>query len=251
MLIQTFFKSLTSTSTRRRPIRRRPPASRPCLEALADRCLPSFLPAVNYPVGSYPGSYPSAVVTGDFNGDGRLDIAVANETISTMSILLGNGDGTFQPAQNFAGGGGPRSLAVGDFNGDGKLDLVTANFNDVSVLLGNGNGTFQAPTNIPFGTNPESVAVGDFHGDGQLDLAVGSTEGASYGGVGFANVLLGNGDGTFAGPHTTRPAGISRPRPWRTSTATANSTSRWPAGMSTWCWATALATFWGRPTSTR
>ena len=83
----------------------------------------SFSPAVNYPVGNSP----QAVVTGDFNGDGRLDLAVANAVSNTVSVLLGNANGTFQPAQNSATGTGPQSMAVGDFNDDGKLDLVTAN----------------------------------------------------------------------------------------------------------------------------
>src|SRR5438270_872665 len=111
MSIQTFFKSLTSTPTRRRPIRRCSPASRLCLEPLEDRCLLSFSPAVNYLVGACP----QAVRTADFNGDGRLDLAVANQSSNTVSILLGNGDGTFQPAQDFATGAGPQSLAVDDF----------------------------------------------------------------------------------------------------------------------------------------
>src|SRR6266404_2030706 len=138
MSIQTFFKSLTSTPTRRRPSRRRSPASRLCLEALEDRCLLSFSPAVSYPAGLGP----QAVTVADFNGDGRQDLAVVNYSSSTGtgSILLSNADGTFQAAQNFATGAGPVSLAVGDFNGDGKLDLVTANAGDVSMLLGNGNG---------------------------------------------------------------------------------------------------------------
>ena len=123
MSIHTSLNSRTSTPTRRRPIRRRPPASRLCLESLEDRCLLSFSPAVSYPVGVNP----QAVVTGDFNGDGRLDLAVANSSSNTVSILLGNANGTFQAAQNFATGVGPNSLAVGDFNKDGKLDLVTAN----------------------------------------------------------------------------------------------------------------------------
>src|SRR5205823_860128 len=113
--------------------RRRPAVGRLQLEVLEDRCLLSFSPAVSYPVGASP----QAVVTGDFNGDGRLDLAVANVSSNTVSILLGNANGTFQPAQNFATGVGRLSLAVGDFNGDGNLDLVTANANsgDVSVLL--------------------------------------------------------------------------------------------------------------------
>ena len=79
------------------------PASRLCLESLEDRCLLSFSPAVNYPVGANP----QAVVTGDFNGDGRLDLAVANSSSNTVSILLGNANGTFQAAQNFATGACP------------------------------------------------------------------------------------------------------------------------------------------------
>src|SRR6516165_6215851 len=130
MWIQTFFTSLTSTRSRRRPIRRPSPVSRLFLETLEDRCLPSFLPAVNYPVGVDP----RAVVTRDFNGDGKLDLAVVNQSSNTVSVLLGNANGTFQPALNFATGTGPHSVAVGDVNGDGKLDLVTANTSDLSVL---------------------------------------------------------------------------------------------------------------------
>ena len=91
-----------------------------------------------------------------------------------MSVLLGNGNGTFQAAQNFTTDGYPRQVVVADFNGDGKLDLATANQDgyDVSVLLGNGNGTFTAEQNFTVGTMPRSVAVADFNGDGKLDLAV-------------------------------------------------------------------------------
>src|SRR5438876_2588838 len=184
---------------------------RPNLEVLEDRCVPSFSPAVSYPTGNIP----TAVLTADFNGDGRLDLAVTTSSLtnlsSTVSILLGNGDGTFQPAQNFATGTNPLSLAVGDFNKDGKLDLATANIdsNDVSVLLGNGDGTFQAPRSIGLGSRPQSVAVGDFNGDGKLDLVVTSnrqfagTYYSSFYTFGYADVLLGNGGGTFAAPYTT------------------------------------------------
>ena len=221
MLIQTFFKSLTSTPTRRRPIRRPSPASGLCLETLEDRCLPSFLPAVSYPIGADP----NAVVTAALRGAGQpLDLVVANFGSNTVSVLLGKGDGTFQPAQNLATGSGPTSLAVGDFNGDGKLDLVTTNSVDLSVLLGNGDGTFQAaqsvvlPAEVPPGSpgapltqRAESVAVGDLNGDGKLDLAVTGitswekvvpsnvypyfTE-LTYSNA-YVNVLLGHGTGTF------------------------------------------------------
>src|SRR5213079_1431168 len=86
MSIQTFFKSLTSTSTRRRPIRRRRPASRLCLEPLEDRCLLSFNLAVNYPVAL-------AGATGDFNGDGRLDLVTTS--FNSVSVLLNQGGGAF------------------------------------------------------------------------------------------------------------------------------------------------------------
>src|SRR5207245_4887850 len=118
----------------------------------------------------------SAVAVADFNGDGIPDLAMLT------GILLGNGDGTFQPLLPFAARNGPNSLTVGDFNGDGKLDIVTSNFaiagdprhpeiieNGVRVLLGNGDGTFQPgrayPVGFP-GSRPAFVAVGDFNGDG-------------------------------------------------------------------------------------
>jgi hypothetical protein len=189
------------------------------------------------PISYAAATNPYAAVTADFNRDGRLDLAVANNGSNTISILLGNGDGSFQPAQNYATGAGPVSVAVGDFNGDGKLDLATANpgGGDVSVLLGNGDGSFGAPASIPLsdGLAPQSVAVGDFNADGKLDLGV--TSNVYYPGTpgtpgywvcysgwysdyctyypgtpgtpgyyeGRANVLLGNGDGSFSAPNTT------------------------------------------------
>ena len=133
------------------------------------------------------------MAVGDFNGDGKADLAVANYGSDNVSVLLGNGNGTFQAAVNYAAGTSPHSVAVGDFNGDGKADLAVANYgsNNVSVLLGNGNGTFQAAVNYAAGTSPCSVAVGDFNGDGKADLAV-----ANYG-SNNVSVLLGNGNGTF------------------------------------------------------
>lgn len=135
----------------------------------------------------------ASVLTADVNGDRRLDLVVANSGSNTVSVLLGNGDGTFQPPVGYGVGSGPYSVAIGDFNGDGRLDLVVANngSNDVSVLLGNGDGTFQGAVNYPGGSGPWSVAVGDFNGDGRLDVAV-----ANYG-SGAVSVFLGNGNGTF------------------------------------------------------
>jgi len=152
-----------------------------------------FLPAASYAAGSDLW----ALAVGDFNGDGKPDLVVANDGGNNVNVLLGNGDGTFQTAVNYAVGSTPSSVAVGDFNGDGKVDLVVANANDntVSVLLGNGDGTFQTAVNYAVGIGPSSVAVGDFNGDGKADLVV-----ANSGYVGQSSnvsVLLGNGDGTF------------------------------------------------------
>ena len=161
------------------------------LESLEDRAL---LSTVNF---SAPASYAvggpaELVVVRDFNGDGKPDLAVAGNTVS---VLLGNSNGTFQSAQNFAAGVTPNSIAVGDFNGDAKPDLAlsSASGGMGSVLLGNGDGSFQAAKSFTEdGQYTFSVAVGDFNRDGKLDLTVANTSGVS--------VLLGNGDGSFQTP---------------------------------------------------
>jgi hypothetical protein len=138
----------------------------------------TFQAAVNYGVG---GESPFSVAVGDFNGDSKADLAVANFGSFNVAILLGNGDGTFQAAVKYGAGSGPISVAVGDFNGDSKADLAAglrAPFDpnspsdNVAILLGNGHGTFQAAVNYVVGRRPRSVAVGDFNGDGKPDLAV-------------------------------------------------------------------------------
>jgi hypothetical protein len=182
----------------------------PKLEVLEDRSLLSFSPAVSYPVGGRPIApwvQDQPMVTADFNNDTVLDLAVANYGgNSRVSVLLGNGDGSFQPAVNAGTGTVPLSLAVGDFDGDGNSDLATANAYDVSVLLGRGDGTFRTLQSFRFsdGEYPQAVAVGDFNGDGLLDLGVTSnTYYDYYGGPCYATVLLGHGDGSFSGPNIT------------------------------------------------
>ena len=144
------------------------------------------------------GSTPYPVAVGDFNGDTKLDLAVANDVMSgTVNVFVGNGMGGFAAANGspFAVGIYPFSVAVGDFNRDTKLDLAVANFggNNVSVLLGNGMGGFAAASGSPIavGTGPQSVVVGDFNSDTQLDLAVANS------GSNNVSVLLGNGMGGF------------------------------------------------------
>lgn len=148
-----------------------------------------FLEAPQYPTGTNP----QAVAVGDFKDDGILDLAVANSAGSTVSVLLGKGDGTFKPKVDYPTGVAPQGVIVGDFNGDGHLDIAVTNSasNTVSILLGNGDGTFQAKVDYATGRGPHGAAVGDFNGDGHLDIAVTN---ATDGTVG---VLLGKGDGTF------------------------------------------------------
>jgi hypothetical protein len=134
-------------------------------------------------------SSPSSIVTGDFAGNGFADIATADLWSSDISVILSNGDGTFQPPRSYAVGNNPGSMVVGDFTGDGRLDLAVSDADGVQLLPGNGDGTFQPPrtTSVPAG----SLVVGDFNRDGKADLAV------SNGGANDVSVWLGNGDGTF------------------------------------------------------
>jgi len=156
------------------------------------------------------GSGPAALASADFNGDGHLDLVVANEGSATISVFLGNGDGTFGPRTDYAVGNSPVFVATGDFNGDGVLDLAVANKADdtVSILFGNlntttstiGNGTFSAQTIYPAGSSPSSIAVADYNIDGLEDLSVAAA------GDNSVSVLLNLGGGTF-GPNFELPAG--------------------------------------------
>jgi Bacterial Ig-like domain/FG-GAP-like repeat len=158
----------------------------------------SFEPASNSP---FPvGLTPTTVTNADFNGDGKMDLATQNAGSNSVSVRLGDGDGTFQPKQDFAVGSGPTSVTSADFNGDNKADLAVSNqfSNSVSLLRGNGDGTFQPKQDFAAGSGPTSVISADFNEDSYADLAV-----ANYS-SNTVSVLLGQdsngdgkGDGTF------------------------------------------------------
>jgi len=150
----------------------------------------TLLPPITFARG------PTAMIAGDFDGDGKLDLAVAKEaTDTTISILLGDGKGNFTLVSSPDIGSVPESLATGDFNGDGKLDLAVGGFANLSrtvfLLLGDGTGNFALGSSWPTDGFPGSLAVGDFNRDGNLDLAaVTSSPGAVY-------IFLGDGTGNF------------------------------------------------------
>jgi len=165
-----------------------------------DQSAGDFVPYVQVFFGDGKGNFPTNgpgldditsnyLAAGDFNGDGKADLASLDG--STFQILIGIGDGTFAPPVTYSVGANPVFVLQRDVNGDGKKDIVVVNqgSNDVSILLGKGDGTFQPQKTYAAGTAPVGAAVGDFNRDGKIDIAVASTAGVS--------VLLGNGNGTF------------------------------------------------------
>lgn len=156
------------------------------------------------------GVNPKGIVTADFNGDGIQDLAVANQGSNSVSVLLGNGDGTFTAGSSLTTGKQPGAIVSGDFNGDGRIDLAVADATDSRVLifLGKGDGTFSAasPMNCNLITecastvDPVALAVGDFNGDGHPDLAVVNQS------ISTVSLLFGAGDGTFSLQSTTQVA---------------------------------------------
>jgi hypothetical protein len=151
-------------------------------------------PGASYTVGTNP----KAIVMADFNGDGKVDLVTANSGSNNVSVLAGNGNGTFAPKVDYAVGGPAVVVVAADFNNDGNLDLavaVNATTNNLAILLGNGNGTFQQPVYLSLATAPGAIAAADFDLDGKADLVLGNSN--------ELKVLLGNGDGTFQTPKST------------------------------------------------
>jgi hypothetical protein len=153
----------------------------------------SFSPPTSYSTGDNP----LFAAVGDFNGDGKLDMAVTNTLSNTVSVLLNNGDGTFQNPVPYPTQSSPEPIVSADFNGDGKLDLAIGNVfggnlgtGSVGVMLGNANGTFQSAVNYEV-LNALDLRTVDLNSDGKLDLVA-----ASYN-ASAASVILGNGNGTF------------------------------------------------------
>jgi hypothetical protein len=185
----------------------------------------TFQTAVTYGSGGFEAR---SIAVADVNGDGKLDLLVANScatndcTTGVLSVLLGNGDGTFQSAVPYNSGGTyAYSVVVADVNGDGKPDVLVSHYYSyytgpgtnligaVGVLLGNGNGTFQPAISYGSGgLGAVSMAVADVNRDGKPDVLVANL----YGGSDYSNakvgVLLGKGDGTFQ-PATSYPAGAT------------------------------------------
>jgi hypothetical protein len=161
--------------------------------AAQGQSVPSFAPPISF---SAPGA--SAAASGDFNGDGRVDVVTANGIVTGshgVSIMLSNGDGSFQAPRNFFTGTDPTAIAVGDYDGDGKLDVAVSNgaANTLSILLGNGDGTLQAATTVSLPGFTFSIFAADFNSDGKKDLIAVLSTPAGYQDA----ILMSNGGGTF------------------------------------------------------
>jgi hypothetical protein len=165
-----------------------------------------FSAATNFSLNGGQGA--NSITTGDFNGDGKPDLATANLLSGNISVLLGDGKGGFAQATKYdADVDRPFAITTGDFNKDGKVDLITANYGsgNVSLFLGNGTGAFLKATNFDVGSNPTSITAGDFNGDGKLDVATSHYYSSNV------VVRLGNGAGGFATPNSSTTGTHSGP----------------------------------------
>jgi tetratricopeptide (TPR) repeat protein len=166
----------------------------------ASLTVPPLVPTISqssFPRSDFPvGQLPAAIATADFNGDGFADMAVANETDNTVSILLNDGSGSFTSGEVIPVPPAPVAIVAGDFNGDGEQDLavVSRDANVVSILEGKGDGTFSLAGQFSVGQTPLAIVTADFNDDGKPDLAVANS------GSNTVSILLGEGTGSFAAP---------------------------------------------------
>jgi hypothetical protein len=186
-----------------------PAAECDCVEVLPGNGDGTFGPGVVTPVPYNISGF--GIASGDFDGDGKLDVAVSGffGSADQVDILLGNGDGSFRADGFYAVSPEPLSVAAGHFNADKKIDLAVGNLDggNISVLLGNGNGTFHQA--VDYNTlYPTWVAVADLNGDGKEDIVASSLSSATIPPAASVSVLMGNGDGTFQ-PGVVYPAGLS------------------------------------------
>src|SRR5207249_3003005 len=141
------------------------------------------------------GNSPGGLAVGDFNGDGKTDVAIAETYAFTVLVLLGNGDGTFPKSTTIPVSFHPTLVVAGDFNHDGRSDLAVSSQlfylpEDIALILGNGDGTFAQPVNINVGQTAYDFVIEDFNGDGQADLALVANSDS-------VSILLGQGNETF------------------------------------------------------
>ena len=188
-------------------------------------CIALFLAFLSFTVNAQPqcatpqfpqwtsyaaGTQPVALVKADFNGDGKLDVAVANNFSSEVSLLLGDGAGGFQAPVKFSIPAHAIAITTADFNNDGKADVAVVGFTNTqgdgaaAILLGNGAGGFSAPTSFAVGQAPSSIVTADFNNDGKSDLAVGIQS------PDIVNVVFGDGQGGFSGSITLNSGGTPR-----------------------------------------